>query len=466
MERSSGSGSPEPHSEYDHKQGSEDLSSSAPTPGQVAFQTALARQVQVVAQRERQLQENLRHRDGSSDTADGNRHPEGDDGRPASESRQHQEHAADDGASSEGHGDEAQERSKDLQHGRSPEPGSGPEHGHSHQQGSSSAPSAIDEEALKALGQNFSASAATSGLLVLSTTALANGKQSLPIPPGINNPFAAFYYSHALASAAPGLDPFTFMARNHLANSFPLSLIQEAAMAAAQGQATDETLERQSDEGSETHPGSPDHNAKEFKHFCPTCNRAFSRAYNLKSHIRTHHDHRPYVCHVCQLRFTRNHDLSRHLRTHSKEKSHSCEQCGRMFARRDALRRHELMNPEGKKIHCVSPITVDAHLDQTSAVVMDDAMADPIAQVAQLSAAQASQLQAHVALQVQAQLQAQMAAAAQSGATPAEVSAAVTAAFQNAQSQLVASGIVGTSTEEHHDHDHSSMGETRINEAL
>ncbi|KAJ3186970.1 hypothetical protein HDU85_007008 [Gaertneriomyces sp. JEL0708] len=91
---------------------------------------------------------------------------------------------------------------------------------------------------------------------------------------------------------------------------------------------------------------------KDGKYACDMCDRTFSRQYNLKSHIKTHQNHRPFVCNVCDLRFTRNHDLNRHLKTHSKDKPHICNSCGRKFARRDALRRHERMDSEGKKIHC------------------------------------------------------------------------------------------------------------------
>lgn len=45
---------------------------------------------------------------------------------------------------------------------------------------------------------------------------------------------------------------------------------------------------------------------------CPTCDRCFNRLYNLKSHVRTHDNHRPFVCKSCGQAFTRNHDLTRY----------------------------------------------------------------------------------------------------------------------------------------------------------
>ncbi|KAF7792478.1 hypothetical protein EIP86_003518 [Pleurotus ostreatoroseus] len=53
------------------------------------------------------------------------------------------------------------------------------------------------------------------------------------------------------------------------------------------------------------------------KYQCPTCPRAFARAYNLKTHIQTHDPNRlkPYACHhkSCGRSFSRKHDLTRHL---------------------------------------------------------------------------------------------------------------------------------------------------------
>ncbi|KZT06328.1 uncharacterized protein LAESUDRAFT_759508 [Laetiporus sulphureus 93-53] len=53
------------------------------------------------------------------------------------------------------------------------------------------------------------------------------------------------------------------------------------------------------------------------KYQCPSCPRAFARAYNLKTHIQTHDPNRskPYSCHhkSCGRSFSRKHDLTRHL---------------------------------------------------------------------------------------------------------------------------------------------------------
>jgi uncharacterized Zn-finger protein len=81
------------------------------------------------------------------------------------------------------------------------------------------------------------------------------------------------------------------------------------------------------------------------------CPKKFTRAYNLRSHLRTHKDERPFVCTVCGKAFARQHDRKRHEGLHSGEKKFVCRGvlqstptqswgCGRRFARVDALGRH------------------------------------------------------------------------------------------------------------------------------
>lgn len=76
------------------------------------------------------------------------------------------------------------------------------------------------------------------------------------------------------------------------------------------------------------------------KHRCPFCSTEFTRHHNLKSHLLTHSQEKPYVCQTCQSRFRRLHDLKRHTKLHTGERPHICPKCGRRFARGDALARH------------------------------------------------------------------------------------------------------------------------------
>lgn len=74
----------------------------------------------------------------------------------------------------------------------------------------------------------------------------------------------------------------------------------------------------------------------------PNCNKTFAknRSYNLKAHLRSHSQLKPFACSVCPRAFSRKHDLERHSRVHSGDKPYVCEICGKGFPRSDALRRH------------------------------------------------------------------------------------------------------------------------------
>ena len=58
---------------------------------------------------------------------------------------------------------------------------------------------------------------------------------------------------------------------------------------------------------------------------CTLCPKRFTRAYNLRSHLRTHTAERPFVCTVCGKAFARKFDLKRHERLHSGEKEFVCK---------------------------------------------------------------------------------------------------------------------------------------------
>lgn len=94
---------------------------------------------------------------------------------------------------------------------------------------------------------------------------------------------------------------------------------------------------------------------------CDLCPKRFTRAYNLRSHLRTHTDE-PFVCTVCGKAFARQYDRKRHEGLHSGEDQFVCKGdlkysgqwgCGERFARVDALGRH--FRSEAGRI-CVKPL--------------------------------------------------------------------------------------------------------------
>ncbi|KAK3352821.1 hypothetical protein B0T25DRAFT_194107 [Lasiosphaeria hispida] len=103
---------------------------------------------------------------------------------------------------------------------------------------------------------------------------------------------------------------------------------------------------------------------------CTLCPKRFTRAYNLRSHLRTHTDERPFVCTVCGKAFARQHDRKRHEGLHSGEKKFVCKGdlkgggqwgCARRFARADALGRH--FRSEAGRI-CIKPLLDEEMLER------------------------------------------------------------------------------------------------------
>ncbi|KAK8022470.1 hypothetical protein PG993_013237 [Apiospora rasikravindrae] len=76
------------------------------------------------------------------------------------------------------------------------------------------------------------------------------------------------------------------------------------------------------------------------KHKCPYCETSFTRHHELKSHLLTHSQEKPFVCPACRMQFRRLHDLKRHCKLHTSEGLYVCPMCGRTFARSDALEHH------------------------------------------------------------------------------------------------------------------------------
>ncbi|KAL8914457.1 MAG: hypothetical protein Q9171_000962 [Xanthocarpia ochracea] len=112
---------------------------------------------------------------------------------------------------------------------------------------------------------------------------------------------------------------------------------------------------------------------------CTLCPKRFTRAYNLRSHLRTHTDERPFVCTVCGKAFARQHDRKRHEGLHSGEKKFVCKGelgtggnwgCGRRFARADALGRH--FRSEAGRI-CIKPLLDEEAMERKR--IYDEQMA-------------------------------------------------------------------------------------------
>ncbi|ELU42528.1 zf-C2H2 domain-containing protein [Rhizoctonia solani AG-1 IA] len=81
-------------------------------------------------------------------------------------------------------------------------------------------------------------------------------------------------------------------------------------------------------------------NDAQFKCPVPGCGSTFTRRFNLRGHLRSHTEERPFVCEWpgCTKGFARQHDCKRHYALHNaKPNQHLCEGCGKTFSRTDAL---------------------------------------------------------------------------------------------------------------------------------
>jgi uncharacterized Zn-finger protein len=84
--------------------------------------------------------------------------------------------------------------------------------------------------------------------------------------------------------------------------------------------------------------------ARKFACHHPGCNRRFDRSHNLKTHLLTHTDIKPYVCNLCKRPFRRRYDLTRHVSAlHPKDAGamFACTKCGKRYARKDGLIKHQ-----------------------------------------------------------------------------------------------------------------------------
>lgn len=72
------------------------------------------------------------------------------------------------------------------------------------------------------------------------------------------------------------------------------------------------------------------------------CRKVYAKAAHLRSHIRRHLGHKPYICtwKDCSWRFNRSDELARHRRSHSGDKNYTCDYCPKKFTRSDHLSKH------------------------------------------------------------------------------------------------------------------------------
>lgn len=111
---------------------------------------------------------------------------------------------------------------------------------------------------------------------------------------------------------------------------------------------------------------------------CSLCPKRYTRAFNLRSHIRTHTAERPFLCSVCGRPFARVHDRNTHEHLHSGERKFLCGGqlkngqhwgCGRRFARSSNLGRH-FRSSTGRR--CIRPLLDEETAERNAATRLTD----------------------------------------------------------------------------------------------
>lgn len=88
-----------------------------------------------------------------------------------------------------------------------------------------------------------------------------------------------------------------------------------------------------------TSTGQPTERRKTMR--CTYCSKECNHAGDLKKHIRSHTDEKPYSCSVCYEKFKHSSNLQRHMKNHTGDRPFRCDSCGKTFNRKDKLDDHK-----------------------------------------------------------------------------------------------------------------------------
>ncbi|KAK1342286.1 hypothetical protein QTO34_015042 [Cnephaeus nilssonii] len=75
-------------------------------------------------------------------------------------------------------------------------------------------------------------------------------------------------------------------------------------------------------------------------------------ANQLKRHMITHSEKRPYRCEICNKSFKRLDQVGAHKVIHSEDKPYKCKRCGKGFAHRNVYKNHKKTHSEERPFQC------------------------------------------------------------------------------------------------------------------
>ncbi|XP_068606222.1 transcription factor E4F1 [Brachionichthys hirsutus] len=92
----------------------------------------------------------------------------------------------------------------------------------------------------------------------------------------------------------------------------------------------------------------------EGRYTCQLCPKTFKTTNILRTHMKTHSDHKNFSCDLCGISFCTKGSLIRHNRRHTDERPYRCSLCGLSFRESGALTRHlKSLTPCTEKIRFV-----------------------------------------------------------------------------------------------------------------
>lgn len=91
---------------------------------------------------------------------------------------------------------------------------------------------------------------------------------------------------------------------------------------------------------------------KPLKHACSTCGKKWRTSAELKTHVKSHSNLRPYMCEKCGQAYKHKHALEIHVGMHNGINPFQCSFCNKCFTQKGALMRHLPMHTGETPYQC------------------------------------------------------------------------------------------------------------------